>query len=103
MPAFTTGGLIDHSQAVGASSEEILPANSGRVYLLIVNTDDATDCWINPTGGDAGDPASNSANRGSFKLQADGGYYEMVGPFVNGGVFNAKADSGTIELTVLEA
>jgi hypothetical protein len=96
-------GLINGSALIDTNSTEVFEQNSGRCYLLIVNTDPAIDVWLNPSGGLAGDPAADADARGSFKLAADGGYYEMVGPYVNTSAITAVAASGDVELTAYEA
>jgi len=61
--------------AVATDSTDVLAANAGRCYALLINDSD-TDIYVKLDGSDA------AVNEG-IVVKADGGYYEMSGAFGN--------------------
>jgi hypothetical protein len=99
MPITIQGGLVDRSIAgLTTTSTSVMAENKGRQYLLLVNVHATVDIWVDLQGGTA---APNTA--GSIRLAANGGFYEMVGPFVSTDPITARSASATADLTAFEA
>lgn len=73
----TQGALTDRSGdiAVGATSEEVMPANANRRYMIIQNLSISDVMWID-FGVDAVE------DQPSLQLAANGGSFVMEGSFI---------------------
>lgn len=102
MAPFYGGRLTDYSALVGTTTDDYVPANQSRKYLLIQNSDTAAMVYV--SFDEAAVVNTDDTTSGSFKLVPGASLiFGEGGGFVPTGVVHAISSASTTPVVIWEA